>query len=111
MHIQLAAGAFMVPPWLRSFLDQRLQQIFAPLRQHVRSIVIRLQELSRAADGRDMVCEVALTLVHAPQVVIREAQEDMRTAIEFALRRAAHRAGRLLSLRRRHAAGHAALRL
>lgn len=97
MDVQLLAQEFFLSPSLREHLERRLRSAFSHARDKVLRIVVRLRDLNGPRGGRDMVCQVSVTLPGHPEVVIREVQEDMYNAIDSAVKRAAYRTTRLAS--------------
>lgn len=100
MDVQMFAQEFTLTPSLQDHLEHRLRFAFARTRSHVARIVVRLRDLNEPRGGRDKVCQVSVTIPGRPEVVIREVQENMYNAIDFALKRAAHRALRLVMRKR-----------
>lgn len=100
MQVQTLAIEFAMTPSLRDYLEQRLQSAFAPARHKIAAIAIRLRDLNRPQGGRDMVCQVSVKIPGAPGVFVNEVQEDIYTAIDLAIKRAAYRAIRLLTRQR-----------
>ncbi|WP_136418322.1 HPF/RaiA family ribosome-associated protein [Herbaspirillum sp. ST 5-3] len=101
MNVQMLGPEYSLTPSLYEHLQQTLRAAFARARSHVVRIVVRLGDLNGPGGGRDKVCQLNVTMAGQPEVVIREVQEDMYYAIDCAVRRAAHRAMRLMQ--RRHA--------
>jgi putative sigma-54 modulation protein len=100
MDVQMFAQEFTLTPSLRDHLEHRLRFAFARTRTQVARIVVRLRDLNGPRGGRDKVCQVSVTIPGRPEVVIREVQENMYNAIDFALKRAAYRAMRLVMRKR-----------
>lgn len=103
MHVHMVSPEFSITPSLREYLEQRLHSSFAPLRGKIADIAVRLRDLNGPRGGRDMQCQVLVTMPGKPVVVIREVQENMYNAIDRAVKRAAYRVSRIAS--RRHPAG------
>lgn len=95
MDVQLLAQEFFLSPSLREHLERRLRSAFSHARDKVLRIVVRLRDLNGPRGGRDMVCQVSVTIPGRPEVVIREVQEDMYNAIDNAVKRAAYRTMRV----------------
>lgn len=101
MEICMVAKDFAFSPSLKEHVERRLGFALTQVRTKVARIVIRLRDLNGPRGGRDKVCQINIFMPGQPEVVIREIQEDMYFAIDSAVKRAAHRAVRLLT-RRRH---------
>ena len=101
MEVRLVARDVAFSPSLKGHVERRLDFALTQVRQKVSRIVIRLRDLNGPRGGRDKVCHVSVVMPGHPEIVIREVQEDMYFAIDRAIKRAAHRAMRLLT-RRRH---------
>jgi ribosome-associated translation inhibitor RaiA len=104
MEVQMMANEFSLTPSLRDYLEHRLRVAFAPARNKIASIAIRLRDLNGPRGGRDMLCQVRVRMPGRPEVVIKEVQEDMYAAIDVAMKRAAYRAMRIMT-RKRSSAG------
>jgi len=100
MDVQMFAQEFTLTPSLREHLEHRLRFAFARTRNQVGRIVVRLRDLNGPRGGRDKVCQVNVSIPGRPEVVIQEVQENMYNAIDFALKRAAYRAMRLIMKKR-----------
>lgn len=101
MDVQMLAQEFFLTSSLREHLERRLRFAFTHARSSVARIVVRLRDLNGPRGGRDKLCQVSVIMPGQPEVVIREVQEDMYNAIDRAVKRAAHRAMRLVTRRRR----------
>lgn len=100
MQVQTIANEFAMTPSLRFYLEQRLHSAFAPARNRITAIAVRLRDLNRPQGGCDMICQVSVKIPGAPGVVVNEVQENMYAAIDLAIKRAAYRAMRLLNRQR-----------
>ncbi len=99
MQVQLVSPEFSITPSLREYLEQRLRAAFGPLRGKIADIAVRLRDLNGPRGGRDMQCQLLVTMPGKPAVVIREVQENMYNAIDRAVQRAAYRVSRIASRR------------
>ncbi|WP_420474030.1 HPF/RaiA family ribosome-associated protein [Noviherbaspirillum sp. ST9] len=100
MDVQMVAQEFALTPSLREHLEHRLRLAFARTRNRIGRIVVRLRDLNGPRGGRDMMCQVSVSIPGRPEVVIHEVQEDMYNAIDFAFKRAAYRVMRLVTRKR-----------
>lgn len=97
MQVHMVAPQFSLTPSLREYLERRLKAAFAPLGGKIAEIAVRLRDLNGPRGGRDMQCQVSVSMPGMPAVVIREVQENMYNAIDRAVKRAAYRVSRLAS--------------
>lgn len=107
MDVRLVGHEFSLAPVLRDFVERRLNAAFRQVRGRVSCVVVHLRTLSGAHGARDKVCDVRITIPGRPELLIHEAAEDMAYAIESAVKRAAHRALRMASLKRAPSPVHA----
>ena len=97
MQVQMLAQEFLLTPSLREHLDRSLRHAFAGVRGRLGRVVVRLHDTRDAGGRAAKVCEVSIAVPGRAQVLIRDEQDSMYYAIDCALRRAAHRAMRLLA--------------
>jgi len=90
----------MITPALRTYLDRRLRASLLPAKDKIQDIAIRLLDLNGPRGGRDMQCQVSITIPGHPTVLVKEVQENMYSAIDGAVKRAAYRASRILMRQR-----------
>jgi putative sigma-54 modulation protein len=100
MHIHMVANEFWMTPSLREYLESRVRFAFSALRSKTVGISVRLRDLNGPKGGRDMMCQVSVMIPGQPEVVIKDVQENMYTAIDKAVKRAAYRATRIVMRRR-----------
>ena len=96
MQVYMLARGFMITPALSSYLERRLRASLVPAKDRIHDIAIRLRDLNGPRGGRDMLCQVSITIPGYPTVVVKEIQENMYSAIDGAVKRAAYRAIRIL---------------
>ena len=100
MQVYMLARGFMITPALRAYLDRRLRASLVPAKGNIQDIAIRLRDLNGPRGGRDMLCQVSITIPGHPTVLVKEIQENMYSAIDGAIKRAAYRAVRILMRQR-----------
>jgi len=100
MQVYMLARGFMITPSLRTYLDRRLRASLVPAKDKIQDIAIRLRDLNGPRGGRDMLCQVSITIPGHPTVLVKEIQENMYSAIDGAVKRAAYRAIRILMRQR-----------
>lgn len=101
MNVQMVAQEFTLTPSLREHLEHCLRCAFARTRSKIARIIVQLRDLNGSDGSRDKLCQVNVTIPGQPEVVIREVQENMYNAIDFAMKRAAYRAMRLIMKKRK----------
>jgi ribosome-associated translation inhibitor RaiA len=97
MQIQLITDKFLLSPSIRDYLAKRLSLAFAPFRDRIQSISVRLADLNGPRGGRDMLCQVAVAMPGMPGLLVKDVQEDLYAAIDRAVKRASYRASQLVS--------------
>lgn len=95
MDVQILAKEYCFTPFLQEYLERSVRSAFTSTHGHVRQVSVQLSEISAERGGRENLCEVSVTLPDRPTVVIHEVQENMFTAIDYAVRRAAYRTKRM----------------
>lgn len=100
MHINMVANEFWMTPSLREYLESRVGFAFSALRSRAVQVSVRLRDLNGPKGGRDMMCQVSVSIPGQAEVVIKDVQEDMYAAIDKAVKRAAYRATRIIMRRR-----------
>jgi putative sigma-54 modulation protein len=100
MQVYMLARGFMITPALRAYLDHRLRTSLVPAKDKIQNIAVRLLDLNGPRGGRDMQCQVSITIPGHPTVLVKEIQENMYNAIDGAVKKAAYRATRLLMRQR-----------
>lgn len=100
MQIHMVAKEFSMTPALRSHLERRLNAGFSAIKVRIRDVAIRLRDLNGPRGGCDMMCQISVSIPGGPEVIVKEVQENIYTAIDLAVKRAAYRATRILGRRR-----------
>lgn len=96
MQVYMLAKGFMITPALSNYLERRIGMSLSPAKDRIQNIAIRLRDLNGPRGGRDMLCQVSITIPGSPTVVVKEIQENMYSAIDGAIKRAAYRAIRIV---------------
>lgn len=99
MEVRILSDKFGLTPSLREYLERRLQFSFSGVHNNISLVVVRLRDLNGPRGGSDMMCQILVTIPGCPEIVIKEVQEDMYAAIDFAVQRAAYQAERQLTQR------------
>jgi putative sigma-54 modulation protein len=100
MQLQLVSQGFSITSALRDYLERRLRFALSTSRGQISEVAVRFRDLNGPRGGRDMMCQVAVGIVGSPAVIIKEVREDMYTAIDLAVKRAAYRVMDLLARRK-----------
>ena len=97
MEVRMIAQGFSFTPSLHEYLNKRLQFSLSPIRRRISDVAVRVRDLNGPRGGRDMMCQVSIAIPGGPAVVVKEVQENMYTAIDLAVKRAAYRVTQILS--------------
>jgi ribosome-associated translation inhibitor RaiA len=100
MQVYMLAKGFLITPSLRTYLDRRLHVSLSPAKSKIQGIAVRLRDLNGPRGGRDMFCQISITIPGCPTVLVKDVQENMYCAIDHAVKRAAYRAIRILMRQR-----------
>lgn len=100
MQVQFMTNEFELTPSLREHIARRLHRAFVSLHDRIQSVSVRLRDLNGPKGGRDMVCQVAVTIPGRPTVLVKDVQEDMYAAIDSAFKRASYRVTQLVTRQR-----------
>ena len=101
MEVCMVAKDFSLSPALKEHVERRVQVALSRIRHKVSRIAIRLRDINGPRGGADKACQISVVMPGHPEVVVRAVQEDMYFAIDSAVKRAAHRAMRVMT-RKRH---------
>jgi len=93
MQIDIQALNFALTQGLRSQIERRLAFALSTRDEQIRRIRVRLTDINGPKGGEDMCCHIQVTLNGLPDVVVKDVEADLYTAID----RAADRAGRTVS--------------
>jgi putative sigma-54 modulation protein len=100
MQILLASNGFWMEPILQEYVKSKIRCAFSALKRKAISIAVRLRDLDAPSGGRETMCQISVSMPGQPEVLVKHVQEDMYAAIDMAVRRAAHRANRILLCKR-----------
>jgi putative sigma-54 modulation protein len=100
MQILLASHEFWMEPNLQEYVKSKIRCAFSTLKRNAASIAVRLFDLESPSGGRETMCEISVSMPGQPEILVKHVQEDMYAAIDMAIRRAAHRANRILICKR-----------
>ena len=100
MEVHLLAKQFPLTPALRSYAERRLRAGFLFARDRIGDVVVRLGDVNGPRGGQDMLCQILVAVPGQPTVVVRDVQDDLYTAIDRAVKRAACKLRRMVVHRR-----------
>ena len=93
MQIDIQAMNFTLTDGLRSHVARRLAFALSARDEHIHRIKVRLTDINGPKGGEDMCCHIQVALNRLPDVVVKDTEADLYTAID----RAADRVGRTVS--------------
>ena len=100
MDVHLLAQQFPLTPALRKHVERRLRSGFAFARDRIGDVVVRLGDINGPRGGQDKACQIMIAVPGRPTVVVRDVQEDLYSAIDRAVKRAAYKLRQLVTQRR-----------
>ena len=93
MQIDIQALSFALTDGLRSHIERRLAFALSARDEHIHRVTVRLMDINGPKGGKDMCCHLQVALNGLPDVVVKDTEADLYTAID----RAADRVGRTVS--------------
>jgi putative sigma-54 modulation protein len=93
MEVHLLAKQFPLTPALRGYAERRLRAGFAFARD-------RIGDLNGPRGGQDMLCHILVAVPGRPTLVVRDVHDDLYTAIDRAVKRAAYKVRQMVAQRR-----------
>jgi ribosomal subunit interface protein len=93
MQIDIQALSFALTDGLRSHIERRLAFALSARDEHIHRVTVRLADINGPKGGKDMCCHIQVALNGLPDVVVKDTEADLYTAID----RAADRAGRTVT--------------
>lgn len=100
MEVHLLARQFPLTPALRSYAQRRLRHAFSFARDKLGDVVVRLGDINGPRGGQDMQCHILVAVPGRPTLVVRDVQDNLYTAIDRAVKRAAYKVRQALMQRR-----------
>lgn len=100
MQILLASNVFWMEPNLQEYVKSKIRFAFSALKRKAISIAVRLFDQDGPSGSRETLCQISVSMPGQPEILVKHVQEDMYAAIDMAVRRAAHRANRILLCKR-----------
>ena len=93
MQIDIQALSFVLTDGLRRHIERRLAFALSARDEHIHRVKVRLTDVNGPKGGRDMCCHIQVALNRMPDVVVKDTEADLYTAID----RAADRVGRTVT--------------
>lgn len=90
MQVHIQALNFALTDGLRDHIERRLAFALSARDEHIPRVRVRLTDINGPKGGRDMCCHIQVALRGLPDVVVKDTEADVHTAID----RAADRASR-----------------
>lgn len=88
MQIDIQSRSLQLTGSLLEHVAQRVRDLLAHARDHIRNVKVQLIDINGPRGGRDQRCVIQVKLNRLPVVVTEETQVDVRLAIDRALDRA-----------------------
>jgi ribosomal subunit interface protein len=95
MLIDIQARNFQLTDALRNHIERRLGFALSSRDDHIQRVLVWLSDINGPRGGADKCCHVQVVITRHSDVVIKDTEMDMYTAID----RAADRAGRTVARR------------
>lgn len=107
MQIEIQARNFPLTDALRSHIKRRLGFALSARDDHIQRVLVQLFDINGPRGGADKCCHIQVMLTQLPDVVIKDTEADLYTAIDRAADRAGRTTGRRLArkLTRRRSSG------
>ncbi|MCC2962655.1 HPF/RaiA family ribosome-associated protein [Massilia sp. IC2-278] len=90
MKVHLLAKQFPLTPALRGYAERRLRTGLSFARDRIGDVVVRLGDINGPRGGNDKQCHILIAVPGQPALVVRDVQADLYSAIDRAVKRAAH---------------------
>lgn len=100
MQIDIQARDFPLTDALCNHTKRRLSFSLSARDNHIQRVIVRLSDINGPRGGADKCCHIQVVLAHLPDVVIKDTEADLYTAIDRAADRAGRTAGRRLMRQR-----------
>ncbi|WJW74798.1 HPF/RaiA family ribosome-associated protein [Thiohalobacter sp. IOR34] len=100
MQIDIQTRHFSLTDALRGHVQRRLAFALSARTDHIQRVVVRLFDVNGPRGGTDKCCHVQVVLSHLPDVIIKDTEADLYTAIDRATDRAGRAVGRRLGRQR-----------
>ena len=95
MQIDIQARSFQLTDALRSHIERRLGFALSSRDEHIQRVLVWLSDINGPRGGADKCCHIQVVFTRFSDVVIKDTETDLYTAID----RAADRVGRTVARR------------
>ncbi len=112
MQIDIQARSFILTKALKNYVEKKLKSALSRCEEHrhLKRAVIRLSDINGPKGGEDKLCHIQVSVVGAPDIIIKDTEQDMYAAIDSATHRAANALMRRIGRQRRRIRSHSQLR-
>ncbi len=100
MQTEIQALNFPLTDSLHRHCKRRLGFSLSSQDDHIRRVAVRLSDINGPKGGQDMCCHIQVVLKGLPDVVIKDTEADLYTAIDRAADRAEHTVARRIGKER-----------
>jgi ribosomal subunit interface protein len=111
MQIDIQARSFILTKALKNYVEKKLKSALSTYdkHRHLQSAVIRLSDINGPKGGEDKLCQIQVKVAGGPDIIIKNTEQDMYTAIDGATHRAANAVVRRIGRQRRRIKNHSQL--
>jgi ribosomal subunit interface protein len=108
MKIDIQARSFILTKALKRYVEKKLKSALSrcEAHRHLKGAVIRLSDINGPRGGEDKLCQIQVQLAGAPDIIIKDTEQDMYAAIDNATHRVGNAIVRRLGRQRRRARSH-----
>lgn len=99
MRTFIRARGFELTDALRSQVEKKLAMALGHLEDEIRQVRVQLGDNNGPRGGIDKTCQLVVTVIGQPTIVVLDTQADLYLAIDRAARRAGHNLERQLARR------------
>jgi putative sigma-54 modulation protein len=100
MQIDIQARNFQLTNALRNHIERRLGFALSSRDDHIQRVLVWLSDINGPRGGADKCCHIQVVFTHCPDVVIKDTEMDIYTAIDCAADRAGRTVARQLARQR-----------
>lgn len=99
MNLHVQSKSFSLTKMLKKYVNKKVASSINPREDYIQRVNVHLSDINGPHGGVDKRCHVHLVMSHMPDIVIRDTQENLYTAIDRAFSRAKVALTRKLSRR------------
>lgn len=99
MRTFIRTRGFELTDALRRHVEKKLATTLGHLEEEIRQVRVQLADNNGPRGGIDKTCQLVVTVIGQPTVVVLDTQADLYLAIDRATRRAGHNLERQLARR------------